>query len=139
MIILDTNVISELVKPQPNEDVVKWVGSLNEVVGTTAVNAAELHAGLRLMPMGRRRSQLERLILGHLEAFDQTGSILVFDQLAAVEYAEIIATRATAGHPISAQDAMIAAICRAKGCTLATRNVKDFEDTGVLFVNPWET
>ncbi|WP_066530349.1 type II toxin-antitoxin system VapC family toxin [Corynebacterium bouchesdurhonense] len=137
MIILDTNVISELVKPQPNEDVVKWVGSLNEVVGTTAVNAAELRAGLRLMPMGRRRAQLERLIFGHLESFDQTGSILAFDQLAATDYAEVIFARMTAGYPISAQDAMIAAICRARGCTLATRNVKNFEGTGVIVVNPW--
>ena len=62
---------------------------------------------------------------------------LAFDQLAAADYAEVIFARMTAGYPISTQDAMIAAICRARGCTLATRNVKDFEATGVIVVNPW--
>lgn len=138
MIILDTNIISELVRPQPHPQVVAWVRNQREVVGTTAVNAAELKAGLRLMPEGRRRSQLERLILTHLDAFNQSGAVLAFDQLAATEYAEIVARRTMEGHPISAQDAMIAAICRAKRCPLATRNVKDFESTDVRLLNPWK-
>ncbi|MCQ4626367.1 type II toxin-antitoxin system VapC family toxin [Corynebacterium sp. CCUG 65737] len=138
MIILDTNVLSEVVKPEPSEHVLQWLRSISDETGTTAVNEAELRAGLRAMPAGQRRRELENVLLGQLEHFHSVGSILNFDHFASTEYADILALRRSAGRPISPQDAMIAAICRSSNAGLATRNVRDFEGLGLNLMNPWE-
>lgn len=138
MIILDTNVLSEVVKPEPSKRVMRWLRSISEETGTTAVNEAELRAGLRVMPDGQRRRELENVLLGQLEQFHSAGSILSFDHSASIQYADILAIRRSAGRPISPQDAMIAAICRSSDAALATRNVRDFKGLGLKLMNPWE-
>lgn len=137
MIIQDTNLFSELVRPAPNPHVLAWYARLgNDDLAVTAVSAAELLYGLELMPHGRRRQQLARYIGVQLSPF--ADRILPFDADAAPHYAAIVATRRASGRPIGVQDAMIAAIARAHGMALATRNTKDFEGTGVELINPWE-
>ncbi|WP_223849823.1 type II toxin-antitoxin system VapC family toxin [Bifidobacterium vespertilionis] len=138
MIILDTNVISEILK-HTNSDphVIDWfIGIGRDEAYTTAVNTAELLYGLALVPQGRRRFALSRTINDFIEQYrDYT---IPYDIRAAVHYAAIVAQRREEGHPISVQDGMIAAIARANGASLATRNVKDFEGTGVKLINPWD-
>jgi len=137
MILLDTNVLSELMRPAPNAGVVRW---LDEQFATgmfvSTITEAELRYGAALLPAGKRQSGLiatiERLLV--LKFSDR---ILPFDSSAAVAYAQIAAERRQAGRPISTADAQIAAIARARGAVLATRNVQDFSDCGVEIVNPW--
>ncbi len=138
MIILDTNVLSELVKPVPEQRVIDWLDSLvpDEVV-TTAVTAAELWYGVRRLPDGKRKSELAEGIDAMLFE-DLGGRIEVFDAAAATRYADIVLARERLGRQIAAADAQIAAICAKRTATLATRNVKDFEGTGVVLVNPWD-
>lgn len=137
MIVLDTNVISEILRPQPEHRVAVWMESLTEDVSITAVTLAELLAGVRRLPEGRRQSALSAMIDAALEPYRETKAILSFDVRAAEQYAEILVARERAGHPIHTADAQIAAICRAHGATCATRNLKDFEGTGVELVDPW--
>ena len=137
MIILDTNVISETIALRPHPRVVAWYRSISEDdIGTTAITVAELFTGICLMPIGKRRHNLSRAIDYQLLLLGNR--ILPFDAQAAIDYAEIRTMRSNNGKPISAQDAMIAAIARAHGAAVATRNVKDFEGTGVKLINPWE-
>lgn len=137
MIILDTNILSELIKLRPNEQMMSWsAGFTDKDFAVTAITVGELFYGLGMLPDGKRKRTLARLIVRELEPFSDR--ILPFDNASAMHYAHIKFARREAGHPISEQDAMIAAIARAHGATLATRNVKDFEDTGVELVNPWE-
>ena len=138
MVILDTNVISEILKhTNGNRNVIDWlVGLDRDETYVTAVNTAELLYGLALVPPGRKRFALSRAIDDFIEQYrDHT---LPFGVRASAYYASIAATRRQEGRPISAQDAMIAAIARSHGMALATRNVKDFEGTGVTLINPWE-
>lgn len=137
MIVLDTNVISEIFRPQPNVQVVSWLESLSGEVAITAVTLAELLAGLRLLPSGRRRSALTASIEAALQPYRDTQAVLSFDDEAADHYADILAAREKTGLPISMADAQIAAICRRRAATCATRNIKDFAHTGVELVNPW--
>jgi toxin FitB len=135
--VLDTNVFSELLKPAPSETVMNWLGTQNRSsVFITAVGVAELLHGVELLPHGKRRSGLLRVIEETL-AVDFAARILSFDASAARLYAAIRAGRSAMGRPISQSDAMIAAIARAQGLTLATRNTSDFEECGVRLVNPW--
>ncbi|KFI49705.1 type II toxin-antitoxin system VapC family toxin [Bifidobacterium biavatii] len=138
MIILDTNVISEIIsKRSPDRNVEDWViaTSLHEM-HLTSITIAELLYGLALLPESRRRYRLEHTVLACVDTFQER--TLPFDRQAAPYYGSIVATRRKIGRPIGVQDAMIAAIARSRGATLATRNVKDFEHTGVTLVNPWE-
>ncbi|WFU08681.1 type II toxin-antitoxin system VapC family toxin [Rhizobium sp. CB3090] len=138
MIILDTNVISELLAPLPSPAVEAWLASQPPLsVFTTATTQAEILYGLRLLPAGRRRSQLEAAILPIFEE-DFAGRILPFDSEAADVYSVIAASRRQAGKPISQFDAQIAAIAASRGAALATHNVPDFLDTGIAIVNPWD-
>lgn len=137
MIVLDTNVLSEVTKPSPHSSVLRWLSALNDETSITAVTAAELRAGLSAMPHGHRKTKLSEVVIAQLSEFEQLGSVLPFDHFAAVEYATVLALRKAEGKPISPQDAMIAAICRSHGAPLATRNVGDFEHTGVEVINPW--
>jgi predicted nucleic acid-binding protein len=136
VIVLDTNVISELTRPAPNESVLAWVDAQADVA-VTATTVAELLYGIARLPDGARKARLNsgisKMIDGHLR-----DRILAFDHAAAAHYAEIVAGRDEIGRPITVADAQIAAICRVRQAILATRNVRDFESTGITVVDPWE-
>lgn len=138
MIVLDTNVISELVRNAADPGVVRWLDSLDASdIVLTAVTAAELLYGVARLPDGRRRRELRAKVDGLLtEEFGDR--ILPFDALAATHYADIVADRERTGLQISMADGQIAAICRNWNAGLATRNVSDFVDTGIELINPWD-
>lgn len=138
MIVLDTNVISELLSPSPSTLVTEWLAAqYPSSVFTTTVTEAEILYGLRLLPQGRRRKDLEAAILP-IFAEDLFGRVLPFDREAADIYATIATDRRSAGRPISQFDAQIAAIALSRGASVATRNVSDFEGVGLAIVNPWK-
>lgn len=137
MIILDTNVVSELMRSQPSERVEGWFKPRAATsLFTTAVTQAEILYGVAWLPAGRRRQELEKAVS---EMFDEdfTGRVLPFDSAAAHAYAEIVDARRRAGRPISQFDAQIASIAMSRGAAIATRNVRDFEGCGVDIVDPW--
>jgi predicted nucleic acid-binding protein len=137
MIVLDTNVISELMKPTPELKVVAWLDAQpDSECFITAVTEAELRYGIAIMPAGQRRQQFQAA-LAEMLAVDFAGRILPFDSAAAELFAIIAAHRRGTGKPISQLDAQIAAIARANGAALATRNVADFDDCGITVINPW--
>ncbi len=138
MIILDTNVVSEAVRPRPDAGVVTWLESLTGDVAITAITLAELLAGVRRVPAGRRKTALASAIDDALAPYRGDGSIVPFDDAAADRYAHVVTIRERAGRPISTADAQIAAICLVHDATLATRNTADFAETGVQVVNPWD-
>lgn len=137
MIVLDTNVISEVFRPSPDVKVVAWLESLSGEVSITAITLAELLAAVRRLPDGRRRVALAALVDGALQPYRRSSAVLTFDEEAAGHYADIVAARERAGLPISMADAQIAAICRSNDAVCATRNMKDFVCTGVELVDPW--
>ncbi len=138
MIIVDTNVLSELMRPVPHPAVLRWSRRIATTLpATTAVSEAELRFGVLRLPPGRRRDALqavlEQLLTGLL-----AGRVFPFDCQAAAEYAAFAARRQAAGRPAPTADGMIAGIARAHGATaIATRNLRDFEDCGVPLVDPW--
>ena len=137
MIVLDTNVLSEIMKPIPEPQVLSWVDSVpTRETAITAVTVAEILYGVSRLPDGARR---RKLLLAAEEIFDEDfrDRIFVFDADAAVEYATLVVEREAAGRPIAMADAQIAAVCRVHQYPLATRNARDFEGTGVTTVNPW--
>ncbi|HXB50631.1 MAG TPA: type II toxin-antitoxin system VapC family toxin [Streptosporangiaceae bacterium] len=137
MIILDTNVLSELTRQSPDQNVMSWLDALDATdVGTTSVTAAELFYGVARLPAGDRKAQLTGAVTGLIED-DLEGRVAPFDLAAASHYAVVVSDREKAGRPIAVADAQIAAICRNLRATLATRNTKDFSGTGVDLVNPW--
>jgi toxin FitB len=137
VIILDTNVLSELTRQSPDQNVMSWLDALDATdVGTTSVTAAELFYGVARLPAGDRKAQLTGAVTGLIED-DLQGRVAPFDLAAARHYAIVVSDREKAGRPIAIADAQIAAICRNLRATLATRNTKDFSGTGVDLVNPW--
>lgn len=138
MIVVDTNVISELARRVPDPGVLSWLDSfeVSEVV-TTAITAAELRYGVARLPDGHRKRELTVMIRGILTE-DFHGRVLPFDERASVWYADIVTGRERLGRPVGVADAQIAAICRDSGAILATRNTADFEDTGIELINPWK-
>ncbi len=138
MIILDTNVISELARIDPEPNVVTWLDSLPATeIATTAITAAELLYGVARMPDGRRRAALAGIIDALINE-DFRDRVQPFGSQAANQYATVVVGRERLGRPVSVADAQIAAICRAHGATLATRNTGDFTDTGISLLNPWD-
>ncbi|MCP3424791.1 type II toxin-antitoxin system VapC family toxin [Rothia sp. AR01] len=137
MIVFDTNVISEIFKPRPNARVVALLEAPGEEVAITSVTLAELLAGVRRLPEGRRKEELQIALNAAVGPYRQSGAILAFDDAAAEQYAEVLSRREREGLPISTADAQIAAICRAHRAACATRNVKDFACTGVRVIDPW--
>jgi len=137
MIIIDTNVVSELMRTKPDPAVLAWfAGHAADTLFLTAVSEAELRTGAAILPAGQRRDRL----VGAIDAMiaqDFAGRILPFDSPAARCYAEIAAARRAAGKPLMDADCQIAAIIRACSAMIATRNVKDFEGCGIDVVNPW--
>ncbi len=138
MIVLDTNVLSEVLRPQPERRVLVWLdGQPANSVFTTAITQGEILYGIRLLADGQRRRKLWDAATAIFDD-DFAGRVLSFDSDAAGHYADIGASRRSAGRPISQFDATIAAITRSHGATLATRNSKDFDGCGIDLVNPWE-
>ena len=138
MIVVDTNVLSELMRPEADRRVLGWMDGLQKSdVGVAAISVAEILYMIDSLPKGKKK---HRLLDAAIKMFDEdvSGRIYAFDQRAAVEYADIVLQRDRMGTPISMPDAQIAAICRISGAGLATRNTKDFENTGLVRVNPWE-
>lgn len=138
MIILDTNVVSELMRPSPSVEVIDWVaGQPAPSLYLSTINEAELLYGVEVLPPGRRRERLLQEVEGMLRE-DFEGRILPFDSTAARAYAVIASARRAAGRPINHADCQIAVIARSREASVATRNVDDFAGTGVEVVNPWE-
>jgi hypothetical protein len=138
MILLDTNVLSEFMRPQPAASVVSWLDEqpAGEVY-TSAISRAEIELGLMLMPPGKRQEALSQAAWAMFDE-DFAGRCLPFDEDAARHYAAIVSARTRAGRPISVEDAQIAAIALAHRMPLATRNTTDFElIDGLEVVNPW--
>jgi len=140
MILLDTNVISELIKVEPYQAVLDYVGSLApDTIFTAAVCEAEIRYGLARMPPGRKRDDLTARITTFFEAGFEN-QVLPFDHACTLFYGEIRNAREASGKPVTIEDAMIAATARAHGVhMIATRNTKDFSNCGVTLINPWLT
>ncbi len=135
--LLDTNVVSELLRATPEPAVLAWFARQPpETLFVSAVTQAEMMLGARLLPAGKRRTALEAALRA---TFDQDfdGRILPFDSAAVAAYVDIVSTRRAAGRPISQFDAQIAAVARQHGARLATRNVDDFRGCGLSVVDPW--
>ena len=138
MIVLDTNVVSELMRPQPDPAVLEWADRQSSAdLVVTSVTAAELRAGAALLPPGRRRAKITERVATLIDA-TFAGYVLPFDVDSSTHYAAIVAKRTHAGSPVSTADAQIAAICRQHDATLATRNTPDFLNTDVVLLNPWD-
>ncbi|MBV8483009.1 MAG: type II toxin-antitoxin system VapC family toxin [Verrucomicrobia bacterium] len=137
MILLDTNVVSELMRREPSAQVVAWIEERpRSRLGITAITQAEILYGIELLPKGRRKYAL----LASAQTMfseDFRGRIYSFNSDAAYAFAKISAIRQTQGKPISQLDAQIAAIVQTVGAELATRNVTDFEGCGIKVLNPW--
>jgi predicted nucleic acid-binding protein len=138
MILLDTNVISELMRPEPAQAVLDWFGRHDTAeLFISAITEAELRTGVAILPEGRRRAQLQAAIDAMIDQ-DFQGRVLPFDSTAAKAYAEVAAQRRAVGRPIAEVDCQIAAIARAADAPVATRNGKDFESCGIGLINPWD-
>ena len=137
MILLDTNVISEMMRPRPDPAVAAWIQPLpRREFWTSTVVVAELLSGIDLMPVGRKQRELREAVELML-AEDFHGQILSFDLAAAHCYGQILSERQRMGRPIKELDAQIAATARAHGAALATRNIKDFLACNLVLFDPW--
>jgi toxin FitB len=137
MIVLDTNVLSEALRPSPAGTVLRWLAAQDPVaVFTTTITQAEVLYGVEVLPAGRRRSRLY-FAIEKLFADEFSGRILPFDEDSARVFPKIVAHRETLGRPIAQFDAMIASICRSRGAAVATRNVSGFEHCEVPIIDPW--
>ena len=136
MILLDTNVVSEAMRPSPAPQVIAWLDLQDSsALFLSVITLAEIGYGLEVLPEGKRRSNLETRFAHFIEEGFQN-RVLAFDAPAAAEYPRIMARRRRMGRPISAFDGQIAAIARSHRLTLATANVRDFEACGIELVNP---
>lgn len=137
MIVLDTNVLSELIRPQPEPKVVDWLrGQTRSALFTTAISRGEMLFGVLVLPEGQRKQRMRQEVLA-IFATDMAGRVLPYDSDAADAHAEFAAARRAQGRPAGQSDMMIAGIVRSHGATLATRNVRDFEDCDITLVDPW--
>lgn len=137
MIVLDTNVVSELMKSHPDPVVADWVRATDDQFFITTITIGEIFYGLERLPKGRRRSRLQAVAE---EVFDDFGEfVLPFEAGAARRYGALVADRERRGKPISTEDAQIAAICQSTGLDCATRNTGDFDDLDLRLIDPWES
>jgi predicted nucleic acid-binding protein len=137
MIVLDTNVVSELMRPAPAARVLGWIDSQSaSQLFITAITQAEILTGVMQLPRGKRREAIAAAA-GEMFERDFAGRILAFDSSAAEAHAAIASARRRAGRPIAAFDAQIAAIARTHDAALATRNVGDFAGCGLEIIDPW--
>jgi toxin FitB len=137
MIILDTNVVSEPLKPQPDPKVLAWLDAqAPETLYITSINLAELASGIAVLPAGRKRTALQNALDQRMMPLFE-GRILHFDAKAAHVFATLSAKLQVSGGTISFADCAIAAIALTHGFTLATRNTRDFKNTGITLLDPW--
>lgn len=139
MIVLDTNVISELMRPAPDDGVKAWISAKAPMdLAITTITVAEIRRGIVRLPNGRQRKRLEEKFSAFVEeAF--AGRLLAFDRAAAYACGEVSAARERNGLHVDAVDMMIAAIVKTAEATLATRNIGDFEQCGIALANPWQS
>ena len=136
MIVLDTNVVSEAMKPEPHAAVRDWLDDqASETLYLSSVTAAELMFGIRALPAGRRSEKLTEILHGLLELFE--GRILPFDLDAARRYADLAAAARSAGRGFPTPDGYIAAIAASRGFSVATRDTSAFMAAGVPVIDPW--
>jgi hypothetical protein len=137
MIVLDTNVVSALMRAPPDQIVVAWLDTYPlDMLCVTAVNVFEIRSGLEMLAEGRKRRQLEAAFV-RLQDEKLGGRVLPFDRRAAEAAAAFLARGRAAGRPVEFRDAQIAGIIATSSSTLATRNVRDFQDFAIELVNPW--
>jgi predicted nucleic acid-binding protein len=137
MIILDTNVVSEPLKPLPNQGVIDWLNAqAPATLFITSINLAELLAGVETMPLGKRRDALALALSTHVSTLFEN-RVLHFDTRAAHNFGACLAGAQSQGNPMGFADCAIAAIAKTQGLRVATRNVRDFQGTGVEVINPW--
>lgn len=137
MFILDTNVVSELMRGVPQPEVLAWVDArARRDLFVTAITEAEVRTGIAILPAGKRQRDLAHAADRFFTDFFR-GRVLSFDASAARAYATITAERRATGRPIGQLDCQIAAVTRCRGAALATRNVRDFEGTGIDVLDPW--
>lgn len=134
MIVVDTNVISEMMREHPHPAVLEWIATVGRL-HTTAITVAEIDYGIARLPEGRRKERVEAAAAGVFGDFPDV--ILSFDARAARRYGAIVAGRESTGEPVTMVDAQIAAVCSAWSATLATRNTGDFVGAGIDLVDPW--
>jgi toxin FitB len=135
--LLDTNVVSELMRPAPEAAVLSWLNrQAADTLWLNSVVVSELLYGIARLPDGKRRAQMAQTVQAMLDE-DFSGRVLPFDLDAAVVYADLVAVRERQGLAIDIADAQIAAICLAHGAALATRNTKHFDGLGLTLINPW--
>ena len=137
--LLDTNVLSELMRPQPSAEVMAWFAANRAMpMYTCAITQAEILTGIALLPDGKRRTALAQACESMFEQ-DFAGRCLAFDSAAAKQQALVVATRMALGRPVTTEDSQIAGIALAFALTLATRNTKDFDNiAGLALVSPWQ-
>jgi toxin FitB len=139
VIVLDTNVLSEVLRSTPEPRVLEWLSELPRAsVFTTTISRAEILYGVLLLPKGKRRDGLWNAATRIFDT-DLEGHVLAFDSAAADVFADISAARRMAGKPIKQFDAQIAGITRSRGAQLATRNINDFEVCGIEVIDPWSS
>lgn len=136
MIVVNTNVIFEMMREDPDPAVLAWAATAGRL-HTTFITLAEVEYGIARLPAGRRRDLLAATAAEVFGDFQDV--ILPFETRAARRYGMIVADSEASGHPIAMADAQIAAVCAAREATLATRNTSDFAGTGIELVNPWQT
>jgi toxin FitB len=138
MIILDSNVLSEFMHDRPDLNVINWLDrQARTSVWTTSISVFEIRFGIQTMPMGKRQTSL-MLVFERLLSDTIQGRIAIFDHAAAEQAAELAAVRINKGHPGELRDTLIAGIVLAAHATLATRNVRHFEDIAGSVMNPWD-
>ncbi|MEM8987183.1 MAG: type II toxin-antitoxin system VapC family toxin [Pseudomonadota bacterium] len=135
MILVDTNVVSELAQPKPHPLVVDWYRANRSYIGLPTIVVTELYYGVFRMNAGKRQTQLQSFYDQMLDFHRDT--LIPFDMSAAFACAEITVVCDKSGRPIDAMDAQIAAIAKVHKSQLATRNMSDFEVTGIKLINPW--
>jgi len=137
VIVLDTNVVSEAMRPHPDPNVTRWLNAqAADTLYLSSVTLAELLFGIGALPAGAKKDRLARALDRLLALF--SGRVLPFDQDAARRYAEMAVNGRAAGRPLPAADGYLAATAASHGFAVATRNVKHFGDTGVDLIDPWQ-
>ena len=137
MIILDTNVLSALMLKKPDTKIVYWLDAMPpESIWTSSITVFEIHFGLEIMDDGSKKKRLKETFESVLEE-EFLGRILDFNKMAAEEAALVFASKRKEGRTIEVRDAMICGIARARRASIATRNIKHFENTGITIINPW--
>lgn len=138
MIVLDTNVVSEAMKPEPDPNVKAWLNAQSaEILYLSSVTLAELLFGIGMLPSGKRKEMLTDALSGLITLFD--GRILAFDQAAAQQYAQLATKASAAGRGFPIPDGYIAAIAVSQGFKVATRDVAPFKTANIDVINPWQS